>query len=467
MPASFTPLGRTETIGASCFFVEIDGTGIALDSGLDPEIDGPESVPDFDIVKRHKDWYIDHVLVTHAHHDHLGGLPVLFREFPHALAHMTPATRAMADVLLPASARLQRRRMREGSSPFDPLFDEEDVEMHSYLYLTHEPGETFDVTGIRGKTTVKAKFFDAGHILGSAGVLLAFSEEGRDRRVFYTSDTNPNPQTIIPGATYPAQPIDTLVLESTLGADPEAEQTTRPEEEEKLGKAIKRILKRGGSAVIPVFAIGRAQEMLALVERFKSEGLIRDHVPVYTAGLQRAISDIYDKTRTKTPRVDPEFRVFDVDQERVPRSAQAKRRGLQEPAIYVVSSGMMFEGTLSNWFAQRVVGDEDSGILLVGFSKEDSPADRLLTAAEDENETRVVLDELVGAQELKCEVQRLRFSGHGTRRDLLDIVEELAPERVILVHGDEDAREWMADNIAHFNPDVDVVKAEAGETIPL
>lgn len=468
MPVRYTPLGRTDTIGASCHFLDIHGTGVALDAGLDPEEDGPASTPDFRIVKREADWYIDHVLITHAHHDHLGGLPVLFREFPHALAHMTPATRQLADVLLPASARLQRRRMREGSSAYDPLFDEDDVELHSYLYLTHDPGDPFDITGLNGRTTVTAQFFDAGHILGSAGVLLTYADEGTERRLFYTGDTNPNAQTIIPGGTYPEPPIDTLLLESTLGADPEAEQTTRREEERKLRDAVVRVLERGGNVVIPVFAIGRAQEILALIDRYKQRGDIDADVPVYTAGLQRAISDIYDKTRTDTPRLNNDFRVYGVDQERVPRSSQGKRRGLHEPSIYVVTSGMMFEGTLSNWFAQRIVEDEDSGVILVGFSKEGSPADRLLSAAEsEEEEMHVVLDELVGPQQLRCEVQRLRFSGHGTRRDLLDIVGALKPARVVLVHGDADARTWMADNLAHFYPDVEVTNSETGKTLTL
>lgn len=460
----YASLGRTDTIGASCHFLLIDGTGIVLDAGVDPEESGPASLPDFELVHDRSGWYVDHAIITHAHHDHLGGLPVLIREFPHVIVHMTPETRELADVLLPASARLQRRRQREGRTTHEPLYEEDELELYDHLYLTHRLEEPFDVTGLKGTGVVEAEFFAAGHILGSAGVLLSFKEEGEQRRIFYTSDTNMRPQTILPGGEYPEGPVDVLLLETTHGADPEPEQTTRPEEEERFLEAMQRILGRGGVALVPVFAIGRAQEVLAVIDRFKREGAIDPDTPVYTAGIQRAIAEVYDKTRRNSPRLDPEFKVFGVDQYRVPRSRNAKQRALEEPGIFVVTSGMMFENTLSHWIAQRIVEDERHGILQVGFSKADTPGGRLEAAAQGEEED-VVLDELVGPQPLRCTVERFRFSGHSHRRDLLEIVERLAPQTVVLVHGDEEARGWMADNIAFFHPDINIVVPEASQPI--
>ena len=118
----FVPLGKTEAIGANCYFLKIEGTGLLIDAGADPEEDGPESMPDFGFIHQNSDWYVDHAIVTHAHHDHIGALPVMIQHFPHVMVHMTKATRELADVVLPASARLQQRRLREGSSTHDPLF---------------------------------------------------------------------------------------------------------------------------------------------------------------------------------------------------------------------------------------------------------------------------------------------------------------------------------------------------------
>ncbi len=457
----FVPLGDTEAIGASCLFLKIEDTGLVLDAGADPDEEGPASLPHFDLVHRNHGWYVDHAIITHAHHDHIGALPVLIEHFPHVMVHMTRATRDLADFVLPASARLQRRRLREGTAAHQPLYDEKLLEVQSYLYLTHELEKPFDVTGLRAETPVTAQFYNSGHILGSAGVLLTFEEDGAPRRVFYSSDTSLRPQSIIPGGDYPDPPVDVLILESTLGADPEAEQTTRRTEEKKFADALRRVVARGGTALVPVFALGRAQEMLALIDRFKERGTIPEDVPVYTAGGMRAIADLYDKTRYVTPRLDPDFQVFGVEQRRLPRSYAGKQNALEGPSIHVASSGMMFEGSLSNWVAQQIVEDAHNAVFLVGFAKEDSPAARLLEAAE-QGAREVVLDKMIGPQKLKCEVERFRFSGHSHRRDLIQLVERLQPAKVVLVHGEEEARHWMADNIRFFYPHVEVLLPEAG-----
>ena len=460
----FVTLGDTKAIGASCHFLKIGETGLVLDAGADPDAEGLDSLPRFDLIHNNDGWYIDHALVTHAHHDHIGALPVLIEHFPHVLIHMTRATRDLADYVLPASVRLQRRKLREGSSPHPPLFDEEQLEVISYLYLTHEFEEAFEVSGLRADRSVAAQFYFSGHILGSAGVLLTFEEQGCTRRFFYSSDTNLRAQSILPGGRYPDGPVDVLVMESTLGSDPDAELTTRRTEERKFREALQRVLARGGTVLVPVFALGRAQEVLALIDRFKQRGHIPAEVPVYTAGGMRAVADIYDTTRYNTPRLNPDFQVFGVAQRRMPRSYTAKRNALEGPSIHVASSGMMFENTLSNWVAQQLIEDEENAVFLVGYAKEDSPACRLLEAAENGTDG-IILDRHIGMQPLNCEVERFRFSGHSHRRDLIQLVEKLKPQKVVLVHGDIDARQWMADNIQFFYPQIEVFMPEIGEAL--
>ncbi len=460
----FVALGATDRIGASCHFLQINGTGLVLDAGSDPKEDGPASVPRFDLVRRRFGGYIDHAIITHVHHDHVGALPVLMQRFPHVVAHLTPATHRLAERILPASARLQRRRLKEGSSEHDPLFDEEELELYSQLYLTHELEAPFDVTGPRGTTDVAASFYDAGHILGSAGVLLTFEEGGNERRVFYTSDTRTGRQTIIPGGRYPEPSIDVLILESTQAADPEPEETTRAEEEERLGQAINDVLTGGGNVLIPAFAMGRAQEVLAPIGRYRREGLIPPETPVYTAGSMRAIADLYDKTREDTPRIDPSFRVYGVEQERLPRRERVHET-LQAPAIHIASSGMMFEPTLSNWLARRLVEGEKNGIFFVGYAKEGTPAERLQAAAAEGAGTRVVLNGRDTAQPVNCRVERFRMSGHSHRRELVELAGALDPEKVLLVHGEEEARTWMAEHIAAAHPSVEVIRPQHTELL--
>src|SRR5690606_3242550 len=100
--------------------------------------------------------------------------------------------------------------------------------------------------------------------------------------------------------------------------------------------------------------------------------------------------------------------------------------------------------------------DEKNGVFFVGFARHDSPAQRLLAAADAGKGTEVVLDTLRGPQPINCDVARFRFSGHSHRRDLIQLVEQLKPQKVVLVHGETDARTWLADNIRFFYPDVEV-----------
>lgn len=461
----FVALGDTDGIGASCHFLEIDGTGLTLDAGSDPRREGAASMPRFDLIHDHADWYVDHTIITHAHHDHMGGLPVLIQEFPHVMAHMTEATRRLLDVLLPASARLQQRKLEAGETDEPPLFSEEDVEHQSHFFLTHALEKPFDVTGVSGEVPVKAAFYTAGHILGSAGVELRFEEHGTPRRVFYSSDTNAEGQSIIPGGVYP-DAADVLILESTLGSDPEMELTTREQEVQKFKAALERVIRRGGTALVPVFVMGRAQETLALIDRFKKQGVIPPDVPVYTAGSMRAIADVYDKTRNTTPRHNPDFTVFGVDQHRLPYDEAKQARALEGPSIHVMSSGMMFEPTLSNMLARRLVEDEKNAILLVGYAVEDTPARRLVDAVEA-GQREVVLHPDAGPQTIHCEVGRFRLSGHSNRRDLMDLVKRLAPEQVVLVHGEAEARAWMAERIRADHPGIKVHLPTWGEPIEL
>ena len=458
----YLSLGDTDDISASCHHVEIGGTGIVLDAGMDPNEDGWAAVPPFELLKPRP---VDHVVVTHAHHDHLGSLPVLMKEQPHATVHLSKPTAMLADVLLPSSARLQRRKVREGSTSAAPVFDTETAQALSYLYEAHPLDHEFDLAGLHAEGECRGTFFHAGHVLGAVGLLIEAEEDGRTRRVYYTSDTSVRPQTILPEADFPEGPVDVLLLEATLGADPDAELTSRKEQERAFAETLAEVVGRGGAALVPVFALGRSQDVLAMIDRAKRRGTIPAGVPVYTAGSMRAIAEIYDRTRLSTPRLDPDFEVYGVDQQRLPKTHKRLAEALAEPGIFVVSSGMLFERTPSHALAQRMIGDAKNAVLFVGYSKEDSPGARLQEAKAAGEP--ITLDPDAGPQAIHADVHRFRFSGHAHRRDLIDIVGKTEPETVVLVHGETAAKEWMKDNIEFFYPDVTVRIPAQGEELEL
>lgn len=464
----YLALGSTREIGASCHYLRFAGVGLLLDAGVDPEQEGRASLPELRHVRARAERPVDHVLVSHAHHDHMGALPVVVAEHPRAGVHLTPPTRVLAEILLPASARLQRRKLLEGTTAEPPLFDVETAEALSFLYEPHDFDEPFPLAGALGGE-VEATFLHAGHTLGSAGILLEGEEGGRRRRVFYTSDTHRAHQTLLPGADYPDGPLDVLILESTLGADPEAERTTRREQERLLGEAVARVIERGGSVLIPAFALGRAQEMIALVDRYKRRGLIPAETPVYTVGQMRAVADVYDRTRFTSPRLDASFELFGVEQKRTPRSDEGLLETLERPCIHIASSGMMFERTLSNKLAQLMLGDARHAIFFVGYTVEHSPGAQLQAAAAAGEGATVVLEPSNGARAypVRAEVRRFRFSGHAHRQELVELVGQLRARTVVLVHGEPEARAWMRAAIAERHPGVEVILPEQGQEIEL
>ncbi len=460
----FVSLGASERIGASCHYLDLDGTGIFLDSGSDPDREGADSLPAFSIVTESDGWPADHLIITHAHHDHMGSLPVLIRKYPRIRIHMTSPTRDLLEKLLPNSARLQKRKIKEGSTKSQPTFQLDEVEAISHLYEAHNYDEWVPLDGENTGANVKMRFLDSGHVLGSSSVELTYERDGQPFRVYYSGDVSLTPQTILAGGVVPDPGVDVMIMECTLGADEIAPLTDRAGEERDLGFSIQKVLDRGGVVVIPVFALGRAQEVIALIDRYINQGLVHPDTPIYTAGTMRAIADIYDKTRHITRRVDSAFEVYDVPQKRIPKSASGLQRALEEPSIFVVSSGMLFEKTLSNKIARHVISEPESAIFLVGYAAEKSPAERLLQAVEN-GDNSVVLSDDMGPQELRCEVQKFRLTGHSHREDLLELVDEVQPKRLVLVHGETEARAWIAEEVAKLDERIEITIPEEGKVV--
>jgi len=450
----FISLGRANDIGASCHYLRAGNYGVILDAGADPNEEGPASLPDFSPLDNRR---VDHAFITHAHHDHIGGIPALNAKWPMAQLHLTPATRTLTTLMLYSSAKLQRRKFYEGTSPYPALFEEEDLGDVFDMFRSHAYDQWIDL----GSNHLRAKLYYSGHLLGAAGVLLTTPE---GQRIFYTSDTRSEHQTIIPGGTYPSEPIDILIMESTLGADPIAETITRPEEEIRFAQRLGAVLDQGGTVLIPVFMLGRAQEILALLGRFKRENLINPETPVYTAGGLREISRIYDDYRLSTPRLDSDFEVYSVEQLRFPKTHKARRRALNQPGIHVLTSGMMIERTLSHQIAVDLLEHERHAIFFVGFSKDDLPAGRLLHAAKSGAEG-IVLDPDRGVQPIACEVDRFRFSGHSHRKELTEIATRLQPKTIIMVHGETDAKRWFKEELGRKCTGARILAPDQGELV--
>ncbi len=448
----FQSLLRRSEIGANSYLVELNGKRIVLDSGMHPKEEGLDSLPAHHELPANS---IDSIFVSHSHLDHSGSLPVLMRDQPDAEVFMTPATAKLVDALLHNSVNvMESKRIELGITDY-PFYNHRELDSMEKRWRAFGYERPFNIGD-----GVRATFHDAGHILGSAGVML----ETPDQRVFYTGDVQFEKQTLIPGADLPEDDIDVLIIETTRGASPRDEGYTRDEEELRFAQSINDCLKGGGSVLVPVFAMGKTQEVMTMINRFKNEGLIPD-APVYIGGLSTKMTVIFDEFAGSTPRNQPGFRIL-KDMEIKTGGRRKKRVPItyQPGCIYALSSGMMTEKTVSNNFARGFINNPKNSLLFVGYADPDSPAGHIRAG---EVGDLINLDSEQPPIQFNCPMEIFDFSGHATRDDLLAYILRVNPKKTILVHGDPEATQWFADQLAEKLPGCETIIPTPGQKYTL
>jgi Cft2 family RNA processing exonuclease len=312
---------------------------------------------------------------------------------------------------------------------------------------------------VRSNDEISFEFWSAGHVLGAAGILI----RAEGRTIFYTGDVNFDDQTLIPGATFPETGIDVLIVETTRGDSPLPEGFNRAAEEKRFGEALGHAFERGGCVLIPVFALGKTQEILATLHELKRAKLLED-VPIYIGGLSAKMTEIYDRRASNTPRVIPRLQLFPEVGPFVLNGKTIQEAAARARRIYALSSGMMTEKTLSNIFARRLLDRPEHSIFFVGYADPKSPAGLLRRAQPND---MVTLDRDEPPQPLRCAVEQFQFSAHAPRESLLPYIKSVAPRKVILVHGDLPAVEWVRATASAALPNSEVVVPLPGVEIEL
>jgi Cft2 family RNA processing exonuclease len=454
---TFTNLTRQVEIGANCYSLELAGQRIILDSGLHPRFDGHAALPDFRLLP---DGSADAIVLSHAHQDHVGSLPVLMRRQPQAPVFMTEATRQLSDVMLHNSVNVMMKKREEGVTDY-PLFTHREVDSMVRRWRPVPLQTRFGLDGERlspgEDPDVSLEFFDAGHILGSVGTLI----RARGRTIFYTGDVQFDDQTIMQGASFPEESPDVLIVETTRGDRASPEGFTRAGEELRFAAAIKAAFDRGAGVLVPLFALGKTQEILAMFYEFRRNNLL-GLGPIYIGGLGTKLAEIYDKLAQQTPRRNPHLQILDAVAPFTMAGRAAEATPLKGGRIYALSSGMMTEKTLSNTFARQVISDSQHALFFVGYADPESPAGRLRRAAPGEV---VQLSPEVPPQALNCEVEQFNFSAHATRESIRAWVNKGRPRKIILVHGDAGAIEWFRATLSADLPESEILLPVPG--IPL
>jgi Cft2 family RNA processing exonuclease len=455
----FTNLTRTAGIGSNCYRLDLENDSVILDCGMHPEHVGRDSTPLLENLGNND---IRSTILTHAHQDHVGCLPLLQSQHPVMPVLMTAGTARIADVMLHNSVNVMMRQQEQLSLSEPPLFGHRGVEQAARRWRTCPLERPLTLDGDRASHESQdptVTFYDAGHILGSAGVMI----RAEGKKFFYTGDVNFQDQTIQTGARFPEEPVDVLVMETTRGDAVLPDDFTRQKEEERFSTAVAAALNKGASVTIPVFALGKTQEVMALVWRMQQEKII-PATPIYVGGLSSKITAIYDSMASMVPRKLPQLHLMDAVAPYIAGSQEIQSLNPRKRAIYALSSGMMSEHTLSNIFVRKVLPDPAQYLFFVGYADPNSPAGAVRRA---EQGSSIQLGEQGDTVPFNCHREEFIFSAHSRREDILNYAIKVRPKTILLVHGDQAAIEWFTRKLYEALPGTTVLSPPPGIPIEL
>ncbi|MGG0642672.1 MBL fold metallo-hydrolase [Sporosarcina gallistercoris] len=441
-----TILGGGSEVGASCVHVQIGETALLIDAGM--RMHGDDLLPALGLLEELA--APDAILVTHAHADHIGALPIVHSLYPTIPIYATPPTIDLMRIMMKDAFKIMEQRSRL-TNTLPPYTMQQVTALLDQLLV-------YPASGVLriGDATITS--YRAGHILGAVMYLI----EADGERLLITGDISFKAGRTIPGVAVPRdiQP-DVVIMESTYG---NRAHTDRNTEEKRLAEHVAEVVTAGGFALIPAFALGRAQEVLLVLQDYMDKGLIPEF-PIYVDGLVTPISGIYKRYPhyLKGPvahRIRQNGDAFLTEGRCKAVTPQERETILTgKPGCIVASSGMLTGGA-SAWYAERLVGGEKNAIFITGYQDEESPGRKLLALADGESHTL----ELNGtAYEVKCRIGKYGLSAHADANEMDRFIRTLEPTYTMLVHGDDEARQRLSEVLDfRYKP----ILVENGETYP-
>ena len=446
-----TFFGAAHAVTGSCHCLEVNGKKILIDCGLQQGRDEhDDNALDF------SPGYIDYVLVTHAHIDHSGRIPLLVKGGFHGKIFTTRLTGELLSIMLRDSAHIQesdaqwynQKGKRAGRDPVEPLYTLQDAEEALTYLSTVEYGEILELC-----EGVKVRFNDAGHLLGSSTVEIWMTEGELTKKIVFSGDLGNVDQPIIRDPDFVDQ-ADYVVMESTYG-----DRDHNPPESyvDALVQLIDDIFSKGGNIIIPSFAVGRTQELLYFLREIKDKGLVKS-VPNFTVCVDSPLAAEATRIYSGDLRgyLDEEAisilqsgdNLFTFPGLTLTRSAE-ESRALNEDRtskIIISASGMCDAGRVRHHLKHNLWRPE-CAVVFVGYQAAGTLGRRLLEGAKSVK--------LFG-EEIAVRARIINFPGlssHADRTHLLQWAEHFSPkpQQVFVVHGDAPITELFAQSLNERN----------------
>ena len=439
-----TFIGATHEVTGSCYYLEAAGKKFLVDCGMEQ---GPDYYENQEIPVKGSD--LDFVLLTHAHMDHSGNLPAIYAKGFQGPVYATQATCHLCDIMLRDSAHIQmfeaewrnRKGRRQGKPEFIPAYTMEDAlgVLQNFVPCPYEK----TITPAEG---IRVRFVDAGHLLGSASIEVIINEDGKEKKIVFSGDIGNLNQPLIKDPVY-LHDADYVVMESTYG---DRSHGDRPDYVGLLSEVIQRTFDRGGSVIIPSFAVGRTQEMLYFIRQIKEEGRVHGHdnFKVYvdsplaneaTTIFNEHIYDCFDEealalvNKGINPLMFPGLKTSIT-------SDDSKAINFDEDCKVIISaSGMCDAGRIKHHLKHNLWNPNNT-ILFVGYQAIGTLGRSLLEGA---TEVKLFGETVYVGAEI-CQMPGI--SGHADVNGLMTWIKSFSqkPTKVFVTHGDDEVTEIFA-----------------------
>lgn len=466
-----TFLGAARTVTGSCYWLEANNKNILIECGMfqGHAKENELNFEDFPFEPSN----IDYIFLTHAHIDHSGRIPKIYKEGFRGKVICTKATRDLCEVMLPDSGFIQeieaewknRKLKREGSRKVEPLYTHQ--EAADCMELFHPVNYYEEVTI---DETVRVKFLDAGHLLGSAIIEMWVTENGKETKIVFSGDLGNLNLPLLKNYDT-VENMDYLVIESTYGG-----RLHKEDNHERIIKfldAIRPVLENGGNVVIPSFAVGRTQELIYDLNRYREEHpdevKFLDDIPVYvdsplaisaTEIFKRNMDCFDDETREY---IESGKHPLEFNELIFTKTAEESMALNETPGakIIISASGMCEAGRIKHHLKHNL-WREDSVIVFVGYQAEGTLGRQLVDGAEKVK----IYGEYIGVKAKIVSIQG--YSGHADQEGLnkwLSFIRK-KPSKIFIVHGEAEAQDEF-ERLIHCEYQFDTVIPEQGDTFEL